>query len=163
MRKLGILVVMVIVLISCKTDSQLEKDISKIEIDLNVERFDRAFAKASTKDLKKLKKTFPFLFSKRVPDSIWIQRMNDTLQQQLASEVDKGFGNLKDVEGEISDLFRHIKYYDKAFRTPRIITLTSDVDYRNKVIVTDTIVLIALDTYLGTDHEFLFWNATVYF
>jgi uncharacterized protein YjaZ len=30
----------------------------------------------------------------------------------------------------------------------------SDVDYRNKIAVTDTIVLIALDTYLGNDHKF---------
>ena len=32
--------------------------------------------------------------------------------------------------------------------------MLSDVDYRNKVVVTDSIVLIALDTYLGAEHEF---------
>ena len=37
---------------------------------------------------------------------------------------------------------------------PRLITVLSDVDYRNKAIVTDSIVLIALDNYLGPDHEF---------
>ena len=37
---------------------------------------------------------------------------------------------------------------------PRVITLSNFVDYRNKIIVTDTIDLIALDNYLGKDHEF---------
>jgi uncharacterized protein YjaZ len=32
--------------------------------------------------------------------------------------------------------------------------VTSNVDYRNKTVVTDTIVIISLDTYLGSDHEF---------
>ena len=51
-------------------------------------------------------------------------------------------------------MFQHLKYYDKTFSEPRIVTFSDYVDYRNKVIVTDTIVLIALDTYFGSDHEF---------
>ena len=50
--------------------------------------------------------------------------------------------------------YQHLKYYNKALKTPRLITVLSDVDYRNKVVVTDSIVLIALDTYLGAEHEF---------
>ena len=80
--------------------------------------------------------------------------MKDTLQIQLLREVDKKFNNLDDVEGEIESLFNHLKYYFPEFIPPRIITTTSMVDYRNKVIVTDTIALISLDTYLGSDHEF---------
>ena len=73
---------------------------------------------------------------------------------QLFAEVDKTFSNFDDTKTEIESLFNHLKYYFHEFRQPRIITTTSDVDYRNKVIVTDTIVIIALDTYLGKDHEF---------
>ncbi|MBT8260037.1 MAG: gliding motility lipoprotein GldB, partial [Bacteroidia bacterium] len=55
---------------------------------------------------------------------------------------------------EIENLFKHLKYYNKTFREPRVITVTNDIDYRNKTIVTDSIVLIALDTYLGKDHRY---------
>jgi len=102
----------------------------------------------------RLKAAYPFMFSNTYNDSIWIARITDTLQKQLNAEVNKAFPNSELFEGEISALFQHLKYYYKAFRMPRIITVTSDVDYRNKTIVTDSIVLIALDTYLGTDHQF---------
>lgn len=139
---------------TCKQESQVEKDIAQIDAEVKMERFDLVFANAKPEELPRIKETFPFLFSKRVNDSVWIERMQDTLQQELASEVEKKFSNFDDVHDDIYRLFQHLKYYDNSFSEPRIVTLTSDVDYRNKVIVTDTIVLIALDTYLGSDHKF---------
>jgi gliding motility-associated lipoprotein GldB len=112
------------------------------------------FKNAQPSELPKLKQAYPFMFSERIPDSLWVMRMNDTLQQLLASEVEKTFNNFQSVEDDIEGLFQHLKYYDKTFKEPRIITVTSDVDYRSKTIVTDTIVIIALDTYLGANHEF---------
>lgn len=140
--------------VSCKSEDPIEKEIATIPVDVNVERFDLAFKNAQTSELPKLKQAYPFMFSERIPDSLWVMRMNDTLQQLLASEVEKTFNNFQSVEDDIEGLFQHLKYYDKTFKEPRIITVTSDVDYRNKSIVTDTIVIIALDTYLGANHEF---------
>jgi len=152
-KRLSFFVIICFVL-SCETESKLEKEISKIDVIVNVERFDKLFAKATPGSLQQLKRDYPFMFSERYNDSVWIARINDTLQQQLNTEVEKAFAVNNSFEDEILSLFQHLKYYFKAFKTPRIITVTSDVDYRNKTIVTDTIVLIALDTYLGTDHEF---------
>ncbi|MCF6295952.1 MAG: gliding motility lipoprotein GldB [Flavobacteriaceae bacterium] len=154
MRKLLIIIVLISLAFSCETESKLEKEIAKIDITVNVERFDKLFAEVTPKNLPELKSDYPFMFSKRYNDSVWIARINDTLQQQLNTEVAKAFPDESLFEDDIESLFQHLKYYFKAFKTPRIITVTSDVDYRNKTIVTDTIVLIALDTYLGQDHEF---------
>lgn len=154
MKKIGIVLLALMFFFSCKKESQLEKDIAKINVNVNVERFDLAFGKASASDLPKLKKTYPFLFSSRIPDSIWIEQMHDTLQQELFSEVEKTFADFDGIEEDIRRLFQHLKYYDKTFSEPRIITVTSNVDYRNKTIVTDTILIIALDNYLGSNHEF---------
>ena len=140
--------------VGCQKDIKVSKEISKIKIDLNIERFDQIFVESKPSDLSDLKQTFPFLFSSRYPDSLWIEKMADSLQVQLASEVVRSFGDLKDIKSEISLLFQHLKFYFPEFKTPRVITVTSNVDYRNKVIVTDSIVLIALDNYLGTDHEY---------
>ncbi|MBA6154098.1 gliding motility lipoprotein GldB [Gelidibacter maritimus] len=154
MKKIGFLFVLLFVFNACKESNQIESEISKIDIDLNVERFDLDFANAETEDLPELKHTYPFLFSERIPDSVWVERINDSLQQELSSEVEKAYSNFDDIQHDIESLFQHLKYYDKTFKVPRVITVTSDVDYRNKTIVTDTIVLISLDTYLGSEHRF---------
>lgn len=154
MKNIGFLLVLLLVFNACKESDQIESEISKIDIDLNVERFDLDFAKAKSDDLPKLKRDYPFLFSERIPDSIWIDRINDSLQKELSGEVEKTYAKFDDVLDDIESLFQHLKYYDKTFKVPRVITVTSDVDYRNKTIVTDTIVLISLDTYLGSDHHF---------
>ena len=137
----------------CSSESKLEKEIAAIEVDLVVERFDRLFGNSSAADLPRLKAAYPFMFSSSYSDQDWINRMNDSLQKQLHAEVNSEFSDFPEEE-DIADLFRHLKYHYKEFSVPRVITVTSDVDYRNKTIVTDTISLIALDTYLGADHEF---------
>lgn len=153
-KKLFMSLTILVMFIACQNDSKIEKDISKIEVDFKVERFDKIFSESNPNDLPKLKTTFPFLFSKRIPDSVWINKIKDTLQHQLYSEIDKQMGDFSGVENEMRSLFQHLKYYDNTFKEPHVITLTNFVDYRNKTIVTDTIILIALDNYLGEDHEF---------
>jgi gliding motility-associated lipoprotein GldB len=148
------MVVLLLIIFSCKKKDQIENEISKVDVSFTVERFDRAFANAKPEDLIQLKETFPFLFSKHVPDSVFIARMTDTLQNELLNEVDKKFSNFSTIEDDITRLFQHLKYYDATFSEPRVVTLTNDVKYRDKVIVTDTIVLIPLDNYLGQDHKF---------
>lgn len=154
MKKICCILFLLLVAYSCKKEDQIENEISKIDINLMVERFDRALSEASPNDLGQLKKAFPFMFSKYVPDSIFIAQMTDTLQKELRGEVDTKFNNFSTIEGEITSLFQHLKYYDVTFSEPRVVTLTNNVTYRDKVIVTDTIVLIPLDNYLGQEHEF---------
>lgn len=139
---------------SCGKEDKQKEEIDKIEAQFVVERFDRAFVESSIKELPRLKKTFPFLFPKRYKDSFWIVQKQDTLQLELYRETGKVFKSFSKEKLEIENLFKHLKYYFKDFKTPRVITTTSNVDYKNKVIVTDTITLISLDTYLGTDHYF---------
>lgn len=154
MKNRGFIIIFLMICLSCKNENKLEEEIAAIDVDFKVERFDRAFANATETDLPKLKQTFPFFFSPGIPDSIWVKKMKDTLQKQLNNEVEKEFSNFDVVYNDLRAMFQHLKYYDKTFTEPRVITVTSDVDYRNKTIVTDTIVIIGLDTYLGSNHQF---------
>ncbi|WP_242202666.1 gliding motility lipoprotein GldB [Aestuariivivens insulae] len=154
MKNIVLLLIVLILTISCKKDNRLEQEIAKINIDINVERFDKLFSNAKIEDLPELKQAYPFMFAEKYPDSFWIAKKEDTLQQRLYEEVEKVFPNFNDETLEIESLFNHLKYYFPEFNPPRVITVTNDVDYRNKVIVTDTIVLVSVDTYLGSDHEF---------
>lgn len=154
MKQLIVLLIIFSSFYTCKNKNKIDNVVANIDIDFSVERFDRIFAESKPEDLPKLKQSFPFLFSERYPDSIWVNRMRDTLQNQLNEETNKAFQDFNKTKQEIGQLFKHLKFHFPEFKTPRVITVTSNVDYRNKVIVTDSIVLISLDTYLGKDHEF---------
>ncbi|PNW29919.1 gliding motility lipoprotein GldB [Formosa algae] len=154
MKYLSFFLLIIITIVSCKNDSKVTDEISKIEMPVHIERFDKEFATATAADLKGLQANYPFMFSKSYPDAFWLDKIQDTIQQELSAAVLKTFPDTETIENEISYLFQHIKYYYPEFKAPRVVSTTSYVDYRNKVIVTDSIDIIALDTYLGPEHEF---------
>jgi gliding motility-associated lipoprotein GldB len=152
LKKITLFVLVILAFFSCENDEALENQIAKIETNFTIERFDRAFAEAKPQDLSSLKSTFPFLFSTRIPDTAWLERMTDSFQVILNNETNLVFTDFKTVTNDIDGLFQHLKYYDKTFSEPRIITLTNFVKYRDKLAVTDTVAVIAIDNYLGADH-----------
>ncbi len=144
----------ILVLLGCKEIDKTEEAIAKIPIDLKISRFDREFAEASPSDIPQLKKQYPYLFPSQFPDSVWVAKLTDTLQVELFEQVDKTFGDFEIETEALESLFQHIKYYFPEFETPKVVTLTSDVRYEDRIILTDTLLLIGLDNYLGKDHYF---------
>jgi gliding motility-associated lipoprotein GldB len=150
-----ILFLLALSLFGCDNSRELENDISKIPIEVSVIRFDKEFANASIGSLGSLKEKFPMFFSKRIPDSIWIARMQSPLHQEMADEILKIFPDQTTLVNKLGPLFQHIKYYFPLFRAPTTVTLINDVDYQNRVIVaSDTLLLLSLDNYLGADHRY---------
>lgn len=139
---------------SCNNESKIEKEIEKIPIDFELIRFDIEFAQATPADLPKLKTEFPEFFPEQYNDSIWVEKLTDTLQHQLENEVAKAFPKDEALNHVLVPLFQHIKYYFPKFQTPVVVTTTSDVDYRNKVILAEKMLVIGLDNYLGAEHHF---------
>ena len=154
MRKIFILFLLFLVVFSCVKENKIEQKIKNIPMAVKMERFDELFRKTNANNLQKLKQKYPFMLSKKYSDSFWIARAKDTLQIKLLNEVAKVFPDCKKEEEDIALLFQHIKFYFPEFKAPRLITTTSFVDYRNRVVVTDTIAIISIDCYLGSDHEF---------
>jgi gliding motility-associated lipoprotein GldB len=152
--KHGIIFILLILIVGCVQTNSLEKEIEGIPIDMEIIRFDTIFGQASEMDLEDLKKSYPYLFPEQYHDSIWIKKMKDTIQQQLNEEVFKAFPSNVELEDNLLPLFQHIEYYFSSFDTPLVITLTSDVDYRNKVVLSEDLLMISLDTYLGSEHRF---------
>lgn len=154
MKNVILIILIVLVVFSCNRDHQSEQEIDKIPMNVKIERFDKMFSNVNLDNLPKLKQEYPFMFSKKYTDSFWIARTKDTLQIKLLNEVLKVFPEMNKEENDINSLFKHIKFYFPEFSPPRVITTTSFIDYRNRIIVTDTIALISIDSYLGSDHEF---------
>jgi len=127
-----------------------------MQVPINVEilRFDKLFGTAHLNDLPNLKRNYPVFFPKKFHDTIWEMKMNDSLTQQLYVEVMKKYWSERKLKVDLEGLFKHIKYYFSNFKTPNVVTANSDVDYRNKIFITDNMLVISLDNYLGSDHFF---------
>jgi len=139
---------------SCSKENKVKKEIEAIPVEISIERFDRIFADVTSENLKDVKENYPFFFPEKVADSIWLNKVKDTLQLEINEEVEKVFDNLSLEREQLSSLLQHIIYYFPEVTKPRVITITSDVDYQHKVILSDNLLIISLDTYLGTDHHF---------
>lgn len=141
-------------LVSCDSKNAVEAEIEAIPMEVKIVRFDKEFAQATPASLPSLKRKYPIFFPEQFHDSVWINNINDPLQQQLNNEVAKVFPSEMELEDQLLPLFQHIAYYFPEFEPPTTVTVTSDVDYQNRAIVADTLLVLAIDTYLGADHEF---------
>lgn len=143
-----------VALFGCNDNDKIKDEIAKINVDLKISRFDKECARVGPDGIRTLKKKYPYLFPPQYSDSVWAAKLQDTIQIALFSEVDKIFPDFKAEKSDLDVLFRHIEYYFPRQRMPQVVTLTSDVDYANRIILADTLLLIGLDNYLGNDHRF---------
>ncbi len=139
---------------SCKQKNPLQVDTSKINAKANVIRFDKIFYQAKPEDLPKIKSDFKNLFPKQVTDSLWLAKMKDTLERELFIAVQKEFGDFSKEKNDLTELFKHVKYYYPKFKDPKIITILTNITYDDRVVYNKDTLYISLDVFLGKDHPF---------
>ncbi len=154
MRKIIFIITLILVVASCDKKSKAEQGDEVIALEIKVERFDKLFFETAPKDLGKLKKEFPFFFPSGNDDNVWLEKMQNPLCRELYAEVQKKYANLEPVQKELETLFKHIKYNFPKTKTPKVITVISEMDYNNKVIYADSLLIISLELYLGKEHKF---------
>jgi gliding motility-associated lipoprotein GldB len=148
------IVLLLIGLVSCKKESKIEREIEKIPVVFKVERFDKIFYESQPSDLKRIQSQYPFFFPEGNEDTVWTNKLSNPLLRELYNEVQFRYGNLTSLEEDLTSFFGHVQYYFPKYKTPRVITLISEVDLDAKAIYADSIALIALDCYLGNEHRF---------
>ena len=138
---------------ACQDEFTNESDVESISVSVYFDRFDLKFYDQPSEVIPELKKKYSFLFPKQFSDSVWISRQKDSLQLLLQSEVNKTFKNIELFERDVNHLFKHIKYLFPFAKIPRVITLTNNVDYQIKTVYSDSLLLISLDTFLGSENH----------
>ena len=129
-------------------------DSNNHDIEIELERFEDIFFASDINSLNNVKNDFPFLFPAQFEDQIWIDRLTDTIQNEIYNEVKKSFSDFSSQKNSVQDFYGNYLKYDSSYKIPRVITLTTDVDYRKKIILTESLLLIGLDNYLGENHFF---------
>ena len=140
--------------LSCSHSQKEAVDVSGVAIEFSVERFEQAFYNTSKESLKDVKEKFPLFFPSGVSDSVWLAKRNDSEEQALFLETQKIYADFSEVEDQLRSLFKHIQYYHPKFKSPKVITLLSNIDYENRVVYADSLLLISIDAYLGKTHPF---------
>ena len=147
------LFLVIVSLLSCQSNSE-KIDLSSVHVDVRIDRFEEEFYTAKPEDLSMLRKKYPFLFPNNFTDSIAMEKIQHPQEQELFAESQKRYKDFASQKNTIEGLIKRIKYYNPNFNPPRVITLLSNIDYENRIILTDSLLLISLDAYLGREHKF---------
>lgn len=147
-----VVILFAFVFLGCENNDRIAEEVNKIVLDLRVLRFDKEFSNASANDIPKLRTEYPYLFP--APDSVWIAKLQDSLQIELRQEVTAEFDDFENETADIELLFKYIKYYFPNYKVPKIISVTNDVEYQYRIILADSLLFIALDNYLGPEHKY---------
>ncbi len=139
-------------LLSCERSTR-ELPMVESNQSIAIERFELAFADRSN-SLDDLKAKYPYLFPVQTPDSIWIAKRKDSLENLLIQAVDAVFGDFNMPQKEIDQLLSYYHYYFPNATIPKGISLTTNIDYFSRVIYADSLLLMGLDNFLGEQHPF---------
>ena len=143
----------IIVLTSCNPSNKTERKISKINAEFEFVEFHKDFFNSNEENLEKLKNKYPFLFPSNIDNKEWIEKINNSEEKQLFNITDSTFNNLTEIKDELKDLYKHVKFYNSNFKSPKTFSIINNLDYENPIIYADTLAFISLDMYLGKDSE----------
>tara|TARA_B100000475_G_scaffold105174_1_gene76820 strand:- start:575 stop:1585 length:1011 start_codon:yes stop_codon:yes gene_type:complete len=148
-------IIISVLLLSCDYNKNKESKNGINYIDVEFDRFEKKFFNSSLDSLSKLIDEYPFLFSKRFSLDEWKAIKTDSTRKEIFNKTDSVFKNFKSVENGVKKIFTNTKNFFPNFKSPKLITLNNGIDYKYKIIDSDSIILISLDCYLG---ENIFYN-----
>ena len=149
-----------IIFSSCELNSRKRiPDVSQIPVNLEIQRLDKElFALKDKPSVASFLKKYPvfakdFLQIDQYPnDSIVVNFLFDFLQNEgsdtLYQETQEVFGDLEKLRASFSESFQRIKYYYPEF-TPPIIQTAITGFAGGDLFVSDSLIIIGLDYYLG--------------
>ena len=142
-------IIISVLLLSCDYNKNKESKNAINYIDVKFDRFEKKFFNSSLDSLSKLIDEYPFLFSKRFSLDEWKAIKTDSTRKEIFNKTDSVFKNFKSVENGVKKIFTNTKNFFPNFKSPKLITLNNGIDYKYKIIDSDSIILISLDCYLG--------------
>tara|TARA_B110000914_G_scaffold183323_1_gene166269 strand:- start:832 stop:1197 length:366 start_codon:yes stop_codon:yes gene_type:complete len=98
-------------------------DSNNHDIEIELERFEEVFFTSDIDNLNNVKKDFPFLFPTQFENQIWIDRLTDTIQNEIYNEVKKSFFDFSIQKNSLQDIYGNYLKYDSSYQIPRVIML----------------------------------------
>jgi hypothetical protein len=142
--------------------NRLQVDVSGIKIpDVQIHRYDRDLFKLPVTDLKtgleKIQNEYYFFLGTNLNDSEKLDDMHAYLVNPRNIDFQKAcesrYKDLSKVEKDLTEAFRHWKFYFPIVKIPRVYTYISGGDYTDPIQLADSVLIIGLDNYLGKDFK----------
>lgn len=152
------------IFISCKQHTK--PDVSKINLNIKIERFDQDLYAAKNKNIAQtdinLAKKYGFFYDDYIHKMVGNYSYSnadilktlykDKAYTDLTHEVDSVFTDLKPIEADLTETFKYIKYYYPNAKVPRFIAFVSGFAVQTPV--GDNYFGIGLDMFLGKNSKF---------
>lgn len=160
MRKSIALLFTLFFALSCRQQScEINPAIARINVKVDVERLEQPFY-----DLKNKEQVTAFLqkhpafaqkylllnpdFKEEQTVGSLLQLINEPNLQKFVGEVQSYFGDLTEPRQDLTNAFKHLKYYYPQFRVPQVKTFVSGL-LGPDIFLTDSLVIIGLDYFAG--------------
>ncbi len=146
-----------------KEDCKLDEAILNQDIDIQLTRLeDDFFAASSAEDFKFLFEKHPEFTSQYLEAGLYSDQdslINDLLvlhqdsaMRVLYDSVRLEFRDFSQIEKDLENAFKAIKYYFPEFQIPKVYTFVSG--FNSDLIITDDLIVIGLDYFLPASHTF---------
>jgi len=142
--------------------NRLQVDVSKINVpEVRIHRYDQDLFRIPVTDLKdgleRIQHNYYFFLGTDLNDPGKLDEMKAYLENPRNIDFQKAsesrYRDLSRVEKDLTEAFRHWKFYFPEVKIPRVYSYISGGDYTNPVQLADSVMIIALDTYLGKDFK----------
>lgn len=146
---------------SCKEKNKLNIDVSNIDYEVKIKRYETALFNLDENDLKselkKIQDEYRFFLDANLDDTINIIQMTDYLKDPMILDIYQDcmekYPDLNDIEEDLSMAYKHYKYYFSNRKNHTVYSYVSGLNYEAPVKYIDSVLVIALDMYLGKDYK----------
>lgn len=160
MRRHLLLLVGLLVFLGCqkKNTCEIPAEIEKMPVEVKAERLEHRFFQIKTlPEMKEFLQSEPlfadkFLQRRGYPNeevlaNALLRLATDTSITKLVKQTDATFKDLSDVEQDLENALKHVKYYYPSFHVPRVQTFVSGLS--RDLLVSDSLIVISLDFFVG--------------
>ena len=145
------------------TTCELDTEILDQDLEVEILRLEQEFFAAnSSDDFAYLMEKYPeftqtYLQADLYPSSDTLAAElllihQDSAMQELNDSVQVVFAEIQDIEQELENAFKAIKYYFPEFEAPKVYTFVSG--FNSDLVVTEDLIVIGLDYFLPPTHTF---------
>ncbi len=130
-----------------------------IKTDVKIHRYGKALFEIDTSNFQnevtKIQNEFSLFLGNNINNPAVLaplyEYVTDTQLRSISEKTIEVYPDLVFLENSLSDAFSRYQYFFPDKKIPVIYTYISDLYYEKPVIVDDSVVIIALDVYLGED------------
>jgi gliding motility-associated lipoprotein GldB len=166
MRNIQIYLFFFSCLLAASCNNKKGPDVSEINLEISIERFDKELNTINTSNLtqrsQELRKKYTWFYDDYMSqmlsvgspatDASYLNTLSTVLQnkdyKELSSTVQQAFPNLERHEDELTNAFKHVRYYYPKQKIPRLITFISGFAVQTPI--GNDYIGIGLDMFLGS-------------